>query len=158
MNPDKYEDHEPRKSKGDSDKRRQRRKSYKASQRQEKRLAEKLGGQRVSGSGAGKAETRPKPMGQARAGGFILGKGDVDTKALLAEAKSTSKKSLSLKLAWLEKIYQEADAVGKTPGLGISFEGRSALSGWSDFPKDWIMVPAEWLQAVLEKAGLADPA
>lgn len=154
MNPDKYGDHEPKKrGKEDRDKRRQRKRSYKASRRQEERLAEKLGGERVSGSGAGRSETRPVRHGKARAGGE-MSRGDVTTEPLLVEAKSTGHKSMSVKMAWLEKIYREAASERKAPGLGITFERRSE---WPGFPQDWTAVPTEWLRAVLEKAGLADP-
>lgn len=154
MNPDKYGDHEPKKrGQEDRDKRRQRRRSYKASRKQEGRLAKKLGGKRVSGSGAGRAETRPLRHGKARSGGQVA-RGDVTTEPLLVEAKSTSAKSMSVTMRWLEKIYREASAEEKTPGLAISFERRSE---WPGFPQDWTAVPTEWLRAVLEKAGLADP-
>lgn len=154
MNPDKYESHEPKKrGKEDRDKRRQRKRSYKKSRKQEERVADKLGGRRVSGSGAGKAETRPMFNAKARSGDAV-GKGDVTTAPLLVEAKSTSNKSMSVTMSWLEKIYREAEGERKAPGLAITFERRSE---WPGFPQDWVAVPAEWLQAVLKKAGLADP-
>jgi hypothetical protein len=154
MNPDKYGDHEPKKRDKDGrDGKRQRKRSYKKSRQQEERLADKLGGKRVAGSGAGRAVTRPLPNAAARGEGKSA-RGDVITKPLLVEAKSTSNRSMSVKMAWLEKIYAEAVDEGKTPGLGLTFEHRSE---WPGFPQDWVAVPAEWLYALLEQVGMADP-
>lgn len=161
MNPDKYGDHEPKKrDKAGRDGKRQRKKSYKRSKQQEERVADKLGGKRVSGSGAGRVQTGASSSG-IKAGGARAGveeksnKGDVTSKALLTEAKSTSNLSMSVKMAWLEKIYAEAVSEDKTPGLAISFERRSE---WPGFPQDWVAVPAEWLYEQLQRLDLADPA
>ncbi len=58
---------------------------------------------------------------------------------------------MSIKRAWLEKIATEATLAMKTPGLALSFTKMP-----DGTPQDWVAVPAEWLAAVMEKAGLGD--
>lgn len=93
---------------------------------QEERVARRLGGKRVSGSGAS-----------------MYSKGDVRGVELagvefLIEAKKTEKASISVKWAWLKKITHEALAVGKEPALTIEIQGGE------DDPnvdRDWILIP-----------------
>ena len=46
-------------------------------------------------------------------------KGDVVFEDYLVEAKRTDKKSMSVKEDWLEKIFKEALAVGKSAGIEL---------------------------------------
>jgi len=93
---------------------------------QENRLASKLGGKRVSGSGASmfsKADVRD------------IRSGDME---FLCEAKQTIHKSISIKWDWLKKISCEADDKQCFPLL--SFE----IQGGEDDPRaerDWIAMP-----------------
>jgi len=94
---------------------------------QESRIASRLGGKRVRGSGASD-----------------FSKGDVrDVQAagieFLVEAKQTIHASLSIKWEWLRKITAEAQAQNCEPALSIE------IKGGKDDPmvdRDWIMVPA----------------
>lgn len=74
-------------------------------------------------------------------------KGDVSSDAYLTECKSTEKLSLSIKLAWLEKITREACNVGKIPLVSLRFDHAHFAS------KDWIMVPQEYFKELIEDAG-----
>lgn len=149
MNPDRFLDRTPRRPETGRAKR-DRRESGKMSRRQERRVADALGGRRVPGSGSGLAAT----------GGFgAIGrkagrKGDVEAGPLLVEAKATRRASLSVRFAWVEKIAAEAAAAGRVPALALTFEGR----GGGATPRDLVAVPAEWLRAVMRRAGLANPA
>lgn len=105
------------------------RRQKKVSRKQERRVAKKLGGSRVSLSGAGEE------------------KGDAKTKLNLIELKRTAKKSIRVERRWLEKIAIEAYAEGKVPAFGFSFDeyDNSTL-----VPKDWIAVPAEFLRELTD--------
>lgn len=86
----------------------------------EKRLAGRVGG-------------RLKPASGAMEGA----KGDLETKALLIEAKATEADSLRLTLAWLTKIAGEAQDAGKLPALAVTFvtgDGRPRRDG------AWVML------------------
>jgi hypothetical protein len=100
----------------------------KKSKKQEKRLADKLGGKRQKGSGS-------QPYS----------KGDVRCTDLLAEAKRTDKKSISIKVQYLEKIVKEATSYDCIPAVAIAFEDTPLL-----VPKDWVLVPAEFLRELLD--------
>ncbi len=76
----------------------------KKSQKQEKKLAKN--GYVVPGSGSSFAH-----------------KGDVDFEDVLFECKRTDKKSMSVKGAWLKKIFEEAVDVGKEAGLELEIDG-----------------------------------
>ena len=52
-------------------------------------------------------------------GSVWLFKGDVVFNDYLVEAKRTDKKSMSVKGEWLEKIFKEALAVGKSAGVEL---------------------------------------
>lgn len=102
-----------------------------AGRRAEKRTAQRVGARQTAASGALDAQ-----------------KGDFTVKDVLAENKSTQAASMSIKLAWLEKITREALPNGKTPVLSIQFvdeAGNPVKSG------AWVMVPeatfAEWLDS-----------
>lgn len=77
------------------------------SQRHERRLEQVLGGRRTAASGA-----------------FWSRKGDVRTDDLLVEHKYTSKKSLSITSAVLNKIRTEALMDGRMPVLAFHLDGR----------------------------------
>jgi len=94
---------------------------------QENRLAARLGGKRVRGSGASmysKGDVRDVPGGDI---GFLV------------ECKQTIHASLSVKWEWLRKITAEANAVQAEPALAIEIKG-----GKEDplVDRDWVMIPA----------------
>ena len=100
----------------------------KKSMKQEDRLAKKLGGIRQKASGA------------------IAGsRGDVRIPELLIEAKRTDKKSISIKVDYLENITNEAMAYGLIPAVSIELLNTPPLVA-----KDWVMVPAEFLRELLD--------
>ena len=87
--------------------------------------------------------------GKARVGsGSIEGfKGDIEFAEFLLENKSTINKSISLKLAWLDKISREARAEGKTPGLSVQFvdtQGKPVRHG------RWVMIPEDEFREAFE--------
>lgn len=83
----------------------------------EKHLEDAVSGKRTPASGA-------KNM-----------KGDVRTDRFLYEGKATSKDSIALKKAWLEKIVSEALRVGRLPALSIRFENIE-----EPCDKHWILI------------------
>ena len=93
---------------------------------QENRVASRLGGKRVGGSGASmysKGDVRDVP---SRSGTFLI------------ECKQTEKKSIAVKWEWLKKISNEALAKECDPALTIE------IKGGEDDPivdRDWIMIP-----------------
>jgi len=94
----------------------------------EKRLASRLGGKRHGMSGAH----------------YTL-KGDLSTKSLLVESKSTEKASISVKQAWLEKVDAEAMAQQKVPALAVTFQNMNKRTD-----KDWIMVPIRFFENLMK--------
>lgn len=76
-------------------------------EKQEARLAERLGGARRPGSGA-----------------FWSAKGDVRSPGLLVEAKWTARRSMSVTSAVLRKIELEAVSEGRMPVLALEVAGR----------------------------------
>ena len=76
-------------------------KNKKRSVKQEKKVASLASGFLVPGSGSGNF------------------KGDVQSPVFKIECKSTEKDSISVKLAWLQKIENEALSDGKVPILSI---------------------------------------
>ena len=75
---------------------------------QEKEIAKRLGGERVSGSGCGRI------------------KGDVRVKGILrVEAKTTKNESFRVTTEMLEKIEQAAITEGEVPAMVIEMRGRS---------------------------------
>lgn len=95
--------------------------------RHEKQIADDLGGRTTIGSGN-------KGM-----------KGDVQTKKVMAEAKSTDKKQISLKMEWLEKLVREALEAGMEPVLYIRFLAMQYAGR-----RDWAVIPAERYKELLE--------
>jgi hypothetical protein len=71
-------------------------------------------------------------------GSKVGAKGDSVLPDLLVESKSTVNDSLSLKLAWLQKISGEALDCNRAPALTVSFvtgSGEKRRDG------DWLLVP-----------------
>lgn len=97
---------------------------YKASQKQERRLAEDYGGQRSAASGA-----------------FWSRKGDVRTDRWLIEAKYTDQKGYRLTVSILDKIEREAILDGRKPRLDVSFGG-----------KEWVVITRDDLDELEEQA------
>lgn len=94
--------------------------------RSEKRVAKSLGKKLVPGSGASPGA-----------------KGDIRLDRMLLEAKATSKGSIRIQKAWLDKITREALATNRTPALVVSFvtpAGEKLRGG------DWILVPKYCLE------------
>lgn len=94
----------------------------KRSQRQERRLAEKVGGKVTPASGA-----------------LWHQKGDVRSEHFLIEAKTTRNKQYTLKYEDLQKISHEAAISGKTPVFAITFEGVS---------KDFAVIPFDFIDCI----------
>jgi len=95
----------------------------------ERRLARRLGGRQIPGSGAG-AE-----------------KGDIDLPAFRVEAKSTTGSSLGLQYRWLSKIVDEARMAGKSPAVALTFthaDGRPVPDG------RWIAIREEEFRRLTE--------
>lgn len=92
------------------------------SKRQEKKVAEKIGGATTPNSGAS-----------------VFGKGDVVGKRLLLECKTVVKpqKSISIQKEWLVKVQEEAMARGKeVSALAVDFgdkQGRYYVLSEMDF-------------------------
>lgn len=100
---------------------------------QENRIAQKLGGKRVKGSGSSIYS-----KGDVRDVAALSGEGLEDTE-FLVECKQTSKASISIKWDWLRKITREANGVLKQPMLTIEIKGGQ---GDPLCDRDWVMVPA----------------
>ena len=81
-----------------------------ASQKQEGRLADIIGGRSVPASGA-----------------FWSRKGDVRTDDLLIEAKTTAAASFSIKKVVWDKIRREALLDGRIPVMAIQIQGRNLI-------------------------------
>lgn len=99
---------------------------------QENRIAERLGGKRVSGSGAS-----PYSKGDVRDVDAVTEDGE--QMKFLIECKKTKCASLSVKWEWLTKISGEADDKGgHEPALAIEIQG-----GLNDprTDRDWVLLP-----------------
>ena len=98
---------------------------------QENRVASRLGGKRVVGSGASMFSKADVRSVKANIGSESL--------EFLVECKQTIHKSLSIKWDWLKKISAEADAQQCEPALTIEIKG-----GESDAltDRDWVLLPA----------------
>jgi len=110
----------------------------KKSRKQEKRVADTLGGKVIRGSGTGHREAG---VGMGDYGA----KGDIRQEDFLIEAKRTDANSLRIEGYWLVKITSEAAAVGKHPALSIELGGMPGL-----VEKDWVMLPASILRRLLK--------
>ena len=98
----------------------------KRSKKDEERIAEELGGERLARSGAHQWSKHD----------FKTARGDVITPRLLIEHKETARKSMSLKREWLEKVTEGALDVSRDPAVVITFmDGRKR--------EDWMLVRLE---------------
>lgn len=123
--------------------------THRKPKKQEKKVAELIGGKRQPASGA-----------------FGLFKGDVcrdDEKfPLLVECKrTTNNRSFRLELSHLTKITNEALNTGKHPALAVQFDRLAVeLAGRarneSPASEDWIVVPLSTFKAMLEALGEHD--
>ena len=68
-------------------------------------------------------------------------KGDVSAKDYLVECKSTVNDSISVKVAVLEKIENEAILAGKQPVLQLEFQGKRRIQKYAVIPYDLFL---EW--------------
>ena len=93
----------------------------KDSDRLEKKLAKRLGGRRVPGSGS----TRTR-------------KQDVRFDGALMQVKSTGKESISLKLTDLRQLVTDAMNADKTPVFLFTFTGPEVHND------EWICLPLWW--------------
>jgi Holliday junction resolvase len=64
---------------------------------------------------------------------------------VMAEAKSTKAKQITLQLGWLEKLVREALSVAMEPVLLIRFDATKLIGA-----RDWAVVPAERYKELLE--------
>lgn len=104
-------------------------KAHARSPKQEKNLAEKLGGRTVKGSGSGFA------------------KGDVRLKGtVLIEAKCTEKKSFSVTRQMLDKLEDAATGAGEAPVMVIEF-----LEPGNMPPRELVLMPRYALDLLLGK-------
>lgn len=105
--------------------------------KQERRLAETLGGRVVSGSG-NKSAVRSSAGRTISRGGHhkTNNPGDVVLGDFLIDAKRTEAKSIRLDSEMFVKIQLEADSVGKEPALALELQGLSPMT-----EKDWIAMP-----------------
>lgn len=93
--------------------------SHARSPKQEKELAERLGGKRVKGSGSG------------------FDKGDVRVKAVaLVEAKVTKNNSFSVTREMMNKLQDAACSQGELPILVVEFLGHGKLCVMPDWVLD----------------------
>lgn len=104
-----------------------------------------LHGKAYESHAARKMGARLRPASGAMAGA----KGDMVKGQYLMESKSTTSASLTVKLEWLVKITEEAQAQAKTPALLMAFvlpTGRPVPNAEAQ----WVAVP---LQHFLEITG-----
>ena len=114
------------------------------SRKNEDRVAAKMGGRRLPGSG-GKYWSK-YDTGEGVGFGMATDDGDLATPEFLVEHKRTDNKSMSIKRDWLDKVKEGATRVGKDPALVITFE-RPAKPGSP--AEDWILMPLEVARRVL---------
>lgn len=104
---------------------------------QEDRIASRLSGKRVRGSGASKYS-----KGDVRG----VSVGDIE---FLVECKQTEKASISVTWKWLSKISNEAVGQQAEPALSIEMKGGEDDPG---VDRDWIMVPVRVFEQIKSAA------
>lgn len=107
---------------------------------QENRIADRLGGKRVRGSGASrysKADVRDVSL--------VGEDGDVE---FLVECKQTMHASMSVTWKWLLKISAEANAVQREPVLAIEIKGGERDPNCE---RDWAVIPMRVLEKLVGK-------
>jgi len=87
----------------------------------EKRAAKRLGGRLTPASGAKDGA-----------------KGDITKSQFLIESKATKHASITIKLAWLDKISKEAEDSGKVPAMILQFVDVAG-NPWRG--SGWFLVP-----------------
>lgn len=95
----------------------------KDSDRLEKAIAKRLGGQRVPGSGSTKTR-----------------KQDVRFEGALMQVKSTGKESISIKLADLRQLVTDSMNADKAPIFLIAFTGPGTHND------EWVCLPLWWIE------------
>lgn len=112
---------EPKFLTGDENARRQR-----ISRKQEREMAKELSGVVTIGSG-----------NKAMKGDVYGGNADAGQR-IMAECKATEKRSISVKLDWLEKLVKEARESGREPVLLLRFDAAKQFGAhdWALLPKD----------------------
>ncbi len=106
------------------------------SNRQERRVASRLGGRRIRNSGGARWSKHDHSTDD----------GDVATPEFHIEQKSTSKKSMSIQREWLDKVREGARKFGKDPAVVLTFVSPNKPA---QGPEDWILMPVEVAQRVL---------
>ena len=98
--------------------------------RQERRLAEDIGGRRTPASGGLRRSKWTDP-------GVMPGLPDAVAPGFVAEAKLTTKGSLSFKWGWWERVERYARSRAKLPLIQLMFTGHDPLAviRWTDFEK-----------------------
>lgn len=81
---------------------------------------------------------------QPGSGSSIYAKGDVKTQDYLIECKRTDKRSIGLKVDWLEKITEEARTAGKRPMMSLEFEDTR-------YEQQWFLIPRSEWERIREK-------
>lgn len=92
------------------------RNNYRRAKEHELRLAKELGGRRLPNSGGARRNRWDSRRSQG---------GDFETGEELVEHKHTTGKSISLKLAWWDKVLDGAARIGKRPVLMLTFVRRA---------------------------------
>jgi hypothetical protein len=103
----------------------------KRSQSHEKRLAKKLGGSVLPGSG----NRRWSRSSLSAMNDPTTLCGDISTQGFHIEHKGTQKESLGLKHEWLDKVREGARRSLRDPALIVTFDRPGAP------PDDWILIP-----------------
>jgi Holliday junction resolvase len=106
------------------------------SNKQERRVASRLGGRRIRNSGGARWSKHDHSTDD----------GDVATPEFHVEQKTTRKASMSLKREWLRKVKEGARKFGKDPAVVITFDDSTKPY---EPPEDWILMPVEVAQRVL---------
>lgn len=112
----------------------------KKSRKHENRIASSLGGRTLIQSGAAAPSKWARHLDGS---GHESAKGDIRTDDFHIEHKSTEKKSMSLKLEWLNKVREGARRAALYPAIVVTFE-----KGLRD-PEDWVLLPKSVLDRLL---------
>lgn len=99
-------------------------------QQAERKTARRLKGRRTPASGA-----KEGAKGDIRAGDFLI------------ECKATKHESISLQLAWLDKVRKEAEHAGKRPALIVQFVDAVG-NPWKGC--GWVLIPESVFQEILK--------
>lgn len=111
------------------------------SNKNERRLADRLGGRRVAKSGG----TLWSRRSAGETGTGMTKGGDVETRDFFIENKRTEKASMSVKREWLDGIREAAKREMKDPALIMTFEIERRP------PEDWIAIPLDVFERLRAK-------